>query len=450
MSDKIEVHIRINPMKTNRVWKHTQNRLIRLYEDKEILYDNFINILYKENNYEVYKKCIKQKIKSDSNCTIFAYGQTGSGKTYTMLGDKSNGMILLSLQDLLLDYLLQVSYIEIYNEKIFDLSTGKELKIYNVNNKTVINDLTLTNIKDMKDAKEFIDKCEVNRRYGSTEYNNRSSRSHTIFQIKYKKDDIEIIINLIDLAGSEKASLNVNRRAEGAFINKSLLALCTVVNNLKNNKYLGFRDSKLTRLLQNSLDGNTNIVALCAISPSDDCIEETISTLNFGARLSNLDLKKIVTKQEIKIPEEIKIADKIEDNDSNDVEKPEVKDLKEKIKANSNNIEKNEKQKMKQKQDINIEKQEMKHQPKISERMNMEEMKEFIIKKQEIKENFIVEDVKPFKELENKKIKLYEDRIETLEKMIINMFKKCPNKNMKDIFILEKHMFNLKLKKIEK
>jgi len=104
-----------------------------------------------------------------------------------------------------------------------------------------------------------------------------------------RKDDA--ILNFIDLAGSERASRFESRRSEGSFINKSLLALGTLVNNLLNGKLLGFRDSKLTRILQSSFDGDTLLIALCMISPHRVCVEESLSTLNFAARLSNIELK---------------------------------------------------------------------------------------------------------------------------------------------------------------
>lgn len=313
MSNKIEVHIRINPKKSNKVWKFNENQLSRINKDKEIIYKNFISLLYIENNQKLYAKCLKNKVSKLENLTVFSYGQTGSGKTYTMLGNK-DGVIYLCLKDLLDKYELKVSYIEIYNENAFDLFTNKKLQIYNVD-KIVINNLSKIKITNTNEGDNFIDICEKNRKYGTTEYNLRSSRSHTIFQIEYASNDKHIVINLIDLAGSEKMCTKDIRRTEGSFINKSLLALCTVVNNLQNKKFFGFRDSKLTRLLQNSLDGKTNIVALCTMSPSCDCIEESISTLNFAARLSNLDLKKVeipIEKNKLKQECEFEQIEKIE------------------------------------------------------------------------------------------------------------------------------------------
>lgn len=425
MSKKIDVHIRLNPLKNNTIWKYSNNKLIRLSKNQEILYENFSNILCEEDNHEVYKKCLSNKILEKSNCTVFAYGQTGSGKTYTMLGNKSNGMVMYSLIDLLHNFKLKVSYIEIYNEKLYDLYSKNELKIYCKNDKTIINNLSYITISNVDEAEKFLDHCEKNRTYGNTEFNSKSSRSHTIFQISYFYNEKEIIINLIDLAGSEKASKNESRRTEGAFINKSLLALCTVVNNLRNNKYFGYRDSKLTRLLHNSLDGETNLIALCTLSPNEECVEESISTLNFAARLANLDLKKVVTctinndctnldlskvsihdinlKQGFYVEQFMKLNMVKYDNKIKEIN-DNVKDETKSTSSNLNN-------------------------------KDVLELKPFV---HNIKNTYSKND---------KIVPLLYDRIESLEKMLIKILKKTTNKNVKDIFMLEKHMFNLKLKK---
>ncbi|KAK6090730.1 hypothetical protein P3W45_000453 [Vairimorpha bombi] len=518
MSNNIEVHIRINPLVKNNVWKYTSTKLSRIQNNREIVYENFVNILCNENNQEIYEKCLTSKIMEPENCTVFAYGQTGSGKTYTMLGDNYNGMIIYSIIDLLKYHEIKVSYIEIYNERIFDLNTGTELKIYSIDTKTVINDLSKIRVKTKEEGISFLEACEKNRRYGSTEYNLKSSRSHTIFQITYPVNDREININLIDLAGSEKACKNDSRRTEGAFINKSLLALCTVVNNLKNRKYFGFRDSKLTRLLQSSLNGETNIIALCTLSPGDGCIEESVSTLSFAARLANLELKKIniplspekksqkidlsnftihkinlkrgfyldqflklnmthIIKDEESLEKEMLIKtntkdDKDEENTNNKIknfnnkciiENKMMYDLEHgtdysrpilNAKPFSINIDSSEKMKHQSSIDNKHEEikllleridssEKMKHQSSID---NKHEEIKLLLERIDSSEK-----MKHQSSIDNKheEIKLLLERIDSLEKMIHNMLKKNPSKRMKDIFVLEKHMFNLKYKKFE-
>lgn len=158
-------------------------------------------------------------------------------------------------------------------------------------------------MRSEKEVFKLIDACEYNRKTGSTEFNQRSSRSHTIFIANLVRKGVSSRLCLIDLAGSEKATGSCKRQLEGSFINRSLLALGKVVNNMSKSGFIGFRDSKLTRILQPSMDGCSRLVALCTISPSKRSAEESISTLNFVARLGKVKLEPRNEKIECKSPD---------------------------------------------------------------------------------------------------------------------------------------------------
>ncbi|CAG8566472.1 3527_t:CDS:10 [Paraglomus brasilianum] len=218
-------------------------------------------------------------------------------------------------------FLLRVAYMEIYNETVRDLlcpETG-ELRIHEDKKRGVyVTPLKEIVVSTPRQVLKAINRGEANRSTGSTDWNERSSRSHTIFQMIIEStDDIATtksalqkrysvgvpklaggsvtvsVLNLIDLAGSEKAASSADRRKEGSFINKSLLTLASVISKLTDNSggHVPFRDSKLTRILQNSLSGNARVAVICTISPAALNSEESTNTLKFASRV-----KKVVTK----------------------------------------------------------------------------------------------------------------------------------------------------------
>lgn len=304
MQKKITVHIRIRDTPdAGELWQVKENILYqRLDSTTHLTYSCYQNVFHKVKTKDIYHTCIKEMIDevlTGKNCTIFAYGQTGSGKTHTMLGTLNEpGIIKLALEAILKGNIsVSISYLEIYNENIIDLiNTDNIVKIYSVSNNTQTSGVTTKVIHNLDEAFDIIKTCEKKRKTGQTEYNVRSSRSHTIFQIYIEHENIKSTLSLIDLAGSERASGSLERRKEGSYINKSLLALGSVVNKLIKNEYVNYRDSKLTRILQQSLDGNSNVVSLCMLSPDDNCLLESISTLKFAARLSKIDLKDKQTR----------------------------------------------------------------------------------------------------------------------------------------------------------
>ncbi|XP_074848090.1 centromere-associated protein E [Carettochelys insculpta] len=245
------------------------------------------------------------------NGTIFAYGQTASGKTYTMMGsDKSMGIIPKAIEDVFniickipgREFLLRVSYMEIYNETITDLlcdsRKNKPLGIReDVNRNIYVEDLIEEVVVKPEQVMEWLRKGERNRHYGETKMNEHSSRSHTIFRmiIESRENDptntncdgavMVSHLNLVDLAGSERASQTGSeglRLKEGCNINRSLFILGQVIKKLCDDPsgFINYRDSKLTRILQNSLGGNAKTVIICTITPVS--FDETLSTLQFA------------------------------------------------------------------------------------------------------------------------------------------------------------------------
>ncbi|XP_072480561.1 centromere-associated protein E isoform X2 [Notamacropus eugenii] len=246
------------------------------------------------------------------NGTIFAYGQTASGKTYTMMGSAGGlGVIPKAINDIFIkikeiperEFLLRVSYMEIYNETITDLLCDtrkmKPLEIREDFNRNVyVADLTEEVVSTPELALQWIKKGERNRHYGKTKMNQRSSRSHTIFRMilesREKGDpsncDGAVMVshlNLVDLAGSERASQTGSeglRLKEGCNINRSLFILGQVIKKLSDGQaggFINYRDSKLTRILQNSLGGNAKTLIICTITPVS--FDETLSTLQFAS-----------------------------------------------------------------------------------------------------------------------------------------------------------------------
>lgn len=287
MNKRIKIHLRIREHNDS-IWDIEKPFLSYKSEKKKFSFDCFDSIICKENNIEIYKNHIKaeiEKFKEGQSLTIFAYGQTGSGKTHTMLGGIEDGLVQLSL-DNVLPGKLQISFMEIFNEKIFDLCLKNEIKLFSSDNKCVLQGLHVENVSNKVQADNFIKKCIENRKTGATSFNNSSSRSHAVLQIKRN----DAILTFIDLAGSEKSSCDGNRMKEAAFINKSLLSLGKLVNNMLNNKFFGFRDSKLTRILQDSISKKSSMIAFCMICPIKECLSESLGTINFAGRLSNLDV----------------------------------------------------------------------------------------------------------------------------------------------------------------
>jgi kinesin family protein 3/17 len=289
------------------------------------------------------------------NTTIFTYGQTGTGKTHTMLGhdlwelaadDQSMGVDVQSLAEneeikgLIpramnfvfsqlqeADHKLSVQYLEIYNEKIYDLirpehsaKTSLDLREDRVLG-VIVPDAEEVDVYSEQEVLSVLWQGARNRAMNATEMNDTSSRSHTVFQVAMEvtgldEDGAQLVrkskISLVDLAGSEKwrndqlTEMSEQRIKELTAINQSLSALANVVAALlqPNRSHVPYRNSKLTRLLQDSLGGNTRTTFIVTLSPSASSVEETISTLQFADRA-----KKVVVHA--RVNEELKDGDLI-------------------------------------------------------------------------------------------------------------------------------------------
>ncbi|OAP62142.1 hypothetical protein AYL99_04345 [Fonsecaea erecta] len=259
------------------------------------------------------------------NCTIFAYGQTGTGKTYTMSGDMTDTLGLLSdaagiiprvlyslfqkLEADEVEYSVKCSFIELYNEELRDLLSPDDsvkLKIFDdasrkSHSATVVQGMEESHIKDAAAGIKLLREGSHRRQVAATKCNDLSSRSHTVFTIttyvkKPNKTGEDYIcsgkLNLVDLAGSEniqRSGAENKRAAEAGLINKSLLTLGRVINALVDkSSHIPYRESKLTRLLQDSLGGRTKTCIIATVSPAKSNLEETISTLDYAFRAKNI------------------------------------------------------------------------------------------------------------------------------------------------------------------
>ncbi|KAK3901920.1 kinesin motor domain-containing protein [Staphylotrichum tortipilum] len=318
-------------------------------EGGDYYYDNVFAT--NDDNSRVYDHSAKRlvrRVMEGYHGTVFAYGMTGTGKTFSMQGTASSpGVIPLAITDIFSyiretpsrEFLLRVSYLEIYNEKIHDLlsmPTGngaganqqqEEIKLREDSKRGVYaSPLKEEIVQSPTQLLRVIARGDQARRTASTQFNARSSRSHAVVQIVVESRErvpsgpgdnkrqgllpggVRVsTLSLIDLAGSEKAAESKERRQEGSHINKSLLTLGTVIAKLsehkdkdgkmadKDGKHLPYRDSKLTRLLQGALSGNSLVSILCTISvgaagttaSANTHANETINTLKFASRAKN-------------------------------------------------------------------------------------------------------------------------------------------------------------------
>ena len=270
---------------------------------------------------------------SGYNCTIFAYGQTGTGKTYTMSGDMTDTLGILSdeagiipralhalfnkLERDEIESSVKCSFIELYNEELRDLISPDEnskLKIFDDNSKkghssTLVQGMEESHIKSATEGVKLLQRGSHKRQVAATKCNDLSSRSHTVFTvtayIKRQGDNGEDYVsagklNLVDLAGSEniqRSGAENKRAAEAGLINKSLLTLGRVINALVDRSaHIPYRESKLTRLLQDSLGGQTKTCIIATVSPAKSNLEETISTLDYAFRAKNIRNKPQVNQ----------------------------------------------------------------------------------------------------------------------------------------------------------
>lgn len=260
------------------------------------------------------------------NGTIFAYGQTGTGKTYTMEGVRGDpekrGVIPNSFDHIFThisrsqnqQYLVRASYLEIYQEEIRDLLSKDQSKRLELKERpdtgVYVKDLSSFVTKSVKEIEHVMNVGNQNRSVGATNMNEHSSRSHAIFVITIECSELGLDgenhirvgkLNLVDLAGSErqtKTGAQGERLKEATKINLSLSALGNVISALVDGKstHIPYRDSKLTRLLQDSLGGNAKTVMVANIGPASYNVEETLTTLRYANRAKNIKNKPRVNE----------------------------------------------------------------------------------------------------------------------------------------------------------
>ena len=339
MSETVKVAVRCRPLNDKEkneekvVEVKEKRKEIFLYNKKKDQTKQFtFDFVYSEKSsqIDIYQDCaygIIESVIEGYNGTIFAYGQTGTGKTFTMEGIKNNenlkGIIPRAFEQVFntiegtdhTEFLVTCSMLELYNENVYDLLSkekGKKLKVREKpGSGFFVKDLLGFDLQSDKECIELLEKGSSNRHKASTEMNKDSSRSHCIFtitietSIKDEKGNNLIRkgkLNLVDLAGSERqkktqVKVGGKRMKEAQKINFSLGCLGKVISCLvKNAKFIPYRDSKLTKLLTDSLGGNTKTVMIANIGPAGCNYDESICTLRYANQAKNIKNKPIINE----------------------------------------------------------------------------------------------------------------------------------------------------------
>ena len=334
-SESVRVVIRCRPLSKKEIAEGREKVVEMDHENGEILVQKSVEEVPKRFTFDcVYDENTLQKdifdetafpiienILEGYNGTIFAYGQTGTGKTHTMSGvlddDKLKGITPRSFETIFnsiniddtKQYLVRASYLEIYKEDVLDLLNKGGIQKLELKEKpgsgVYVKDLSTALVENPAKLMEVMIKGNKNRHTGQTKMNTESSRSHSIFTVTVEcaavgadgKAHIKVgKLNMVDLAGSEKQSKTQSegvRLEEAIKINLSLTTLCHVISSLVDSRssYVPYRDSKLTRLLQDSLGGNTKTVMIANIGPSDYNQDETLATLRYASRAKHIQNK---------------------------------------------------------------------------------------------------------------------------------------------------------------
>ncbi|KAE9140870.1 hypothetical protein PF005_g124 [Phytophthora fragariae] len=297
----------------------------------------FDHTFSQEQVYDRVRECT-QSFLQGFNSTLFAYGQTGSGKSFTMFGAETDlsryrpglqnsqaGIIPRAIKEIFAATVQMeadaqatvfCSFVQIYNEQIFDLLRDTQmnapLEIHeDRQNGIFVEGLSEYAVRGVSDCLQLLQCGEQNRAVRSTHMNQVSSRSHSVFQLllEQRRKDGTVLkskFNLVDLAGSEKwnmgAEMQEHHISEMTNINLSLHTLGRCIASLSSKStggptHVPYRDSKLTRLLQDSLGGNTKTKIIATLSPSIDCVEESISTLKFADRAKKVMVMVRVNEQ---------------------------------------------------------------------------------------------------------------------------------------------------------
>ena len=305
----------------------------KLFQLHRFTFDEVFDIgTSQEEIFNISAKPAVNSILEGYNSTIFAYGQTGTGKTFTMEGftynnmDKTRGIIPRTIESIFsyieknsnknTKFIIRAAYLQIYNEMISDLlkpeNTNKNLSIREDKQKGLyVDNLSEWAVRGPSDIYTLLEQGATSREVSNTFMNDVSSRSHAVFMITVeqlinikKGKQITKIgkLNLVDLAGSERTRITGatgKQLQESIKINKSLSALGNVINALtdtKERKHVPYRDSKLTRLLEDSLGGNCKTTMIATISPAHCSFNESLSTLNFAKRAKNIKNRPVINE----------------------------------------------------------------------------------------------------------------------------------------------------------
>jgi len=302
----------------------------------------------KSQQLDVYRAVVEpliEQVMMGYNCTVFAYGQTGTGKTFTMEGgemrneagiswdsDPTSGIIPRALAQMFdtlqeqadtLEYSVRVSFLELYNEEISDLLSAQDdvsrLRLYEDATKkgsVIIQGLEEVQVHSKSEVYSILEKGSQKRKTAETLMNAQSSRSHTVFTVTVHIKEASLMgeevlrigkLNLVDLAGSEnvgRSGAKDARAREAGNINQSLLTLGRVISCLvERAPHIPYRESKLTRLLQDSLGGRTKTSIIATVSPATINLEETLSTLDYAYRARNItnrpEVNQKLSKREV-------------------------------------------------------------------------------------------------------------------------------------------------------
>ncbi|XP_028746323.1 kinesin-like protein KIF15 isoform X1 [Peromyscus leucopus] len=346
--DAIKVFVRIRPAEGTRsadgehtlclsVLSQTTLRLHSNPDPKTFVFDYVAGMdTTQESVFSTVAKSIVESCMSGYNGTIFAYGQTGSGKTFTMMGpsDSDNfshnlrGVIPRSFEYLfsLIDrekekagagktFLCKCSFIEVYNEQIYDLLDSASVGLYlreHIKKGVFVVGAVEQVVTSAAEAYQVLSRGWRNRRVASTSMNRESSRSHAVFTITIESmekssETVNIrtsLLNLVDLAGSERQKdthAEGMRLKEAGNINRSLSCLGQVITALVDvgngkQRHVCYRDSRLTFLLRDSLGGNAKTAIIANVHPGSRCFGETLSTLNFAQRAKLIKNKAVVNE----------------------------------------------------------------------------------------------------------------------------------------------------------
>uniref|UniRef100_UPI0037E86546 kinesin-like protein KIF15 n=1 Tax=Semicossyphus pulcher TaxID=241346 RepID=UPI0037E86546 len=349
-SDSIKVFVRVRPLTQGTglttdgdqsqcltVTSPNTIRLLSKPEPRTFTYDHVADMDTSQDSvFSSVAKNIVESCMNGYNGTIFAYGQTGSGKTFTMLGpseldnftDELRGVIPRSFEYLFFlinreversaqskSFLCKCSFIEIYNEQIYDLLDTASASLFlreNIKKGLFVEGAVEKFVNSAAEAYQVLSMGWRNRRVASTSMNRESSRSHAVFTMTLEsKESINEVVNirmsqlnLVDLAGSERqkdTQTEGSRLKEASSINRSLMCLGQVIMALVDvsngkNRHICYRDSKLTFLLRDSLGGNAKTYIIANVHPGSKCFGETLSTLQFAQRAKLIKNKAVINE----------------------------------------------------------------------------------------------------------------------------------------------------------